>query len=324
MARILNHLAGHAEIVERLLSAAERGQLPSTFLFVGPPGVGRKKTALGLAQALVCEKNRRGCGECGPCLRVEKGQSEAVRLIEPEKTQIKIEQSREIIEFLSLRSISRARIVIIDQAETLNPHAANTLLKILEEPPENSYFFMIAPSARHVLSTLRSRSQVVRFGSLTEEDLRRNVPAPPWALRSAMGSFERLQSLIGRDEIKLRAQAWQLLSDWFNGQAVYLEEESREWRRDRSVLLGLVRYWILALRDAMVFRAGERERLLNADQQQGIEKLSSLGPELLGEVMRLALELESGLLAQRDPQLGAEEFWIRSRRLVEAARANSL
>ena len=317
MARLLDQVSGHEEIIERLLGAHERGQLPSTFLFVGPAGVGRKKVALGIIQALVCEKSPRACGECGPCLRLAKQQSEALLMIEPEKTQIKIGQSREILDFLSLRSLSKSRAIVIDHSEMLNPQAANTLLKILEEPPENSYFFLIAPSAKHVLATLRSRSQVVRFGSLSEEDLRKNKEAPEWALQSALGSFERLQSLISKDEMKVRGLAWDLLTKWQKNATVYLEEDSREWLRDRQTLLSLARYWILAFRDALLFQAGERKRLLNNDQKTAIQNLSALGPDLLGEIMRKALDLENGILAQRDPQLAFEEFWIQSRRLAE-------
>ena len=318
MARILNSVRGHHEIIERLLGAAGQGQLPSTFLFVGPPGVGRRKIALGLAQALVCEKSKMACGDCGPCLRVAQGASEAVRLVAPEKTQIKIEQSREILDFLSLRSLSRSRIVIIDDAQTLNPQAGNALLKILEEPPENTYFFIIAPSARHVLATLRSRSQIVRFGSLTDDDLRSERPAPEWAVQSALGSFQRLESFLDRDEVRLRTLAWQILSRWNQDEAIFLDPEAREWMKDRSSLLSLARYWIMAFRDAMMFQAGESRRLFNADQKQGLTQLAALPAEKLASIMRLALDLETGISAQRDPQLSFEQFWILSRREVQA------
>jgi len=317
MARILSAVSGHEEIIDRLLRAREENRLPSTFLFVGPEGVGRRKVALGFAQALVCEKLPIACGECGPCLRIALGQSEALLQIAPEKNQIKIDQSRQIQEFLQLRSMSKARIVILDQAHNLNPQAANLLLKTLEEPPENCYFFLIAPSARHVLPTLRSRSQIVRFGALTEEDLKRNRPAPAWALKSAMGSFTRLQSLIQKDDIELRNEAWGILSIWFEDKPIYLSDQAREWMRDRGALLALTRFWILAFRDGLLFQAGEKDRLMNADQMKGVERLAALDPEALGDLMRRALDLENGLMAQRDPQLSFEEFWIQTRRRVQ-------
>jgi len=204
--------------------------------------------------------------------------------------------------------------VVIDEAHLLNAQAANSLLKILEEPPQNCYFFLIAPSARHVLPTLRSRSQIVRFGSLDEEDLRRERPAPDWALQSAMGSFERLEAFLDRDEIKLRSLAWQILARWNQNHPIFLDPESREWMKDRSALLSLSRYWVMAFRDAMMFQAGEKRRLFNSDQQSGLVALASLPAETLGTVMHLALDLEQGLLAQRDPQMSFEQFWILSRR----------
>lgn len=317
MARILSQVAGHEDIIQRLLDARKNGRLPSTFLFIGPAGVGRKKVARGLAQALVCEKTPVGCGECGACVRIAENQSEALLTIEPEKTQIKIDQTREVLDFLSLRSMSKARVIIIDEAHLLNPQAGNSLLKILEEPPDNTYFFLIAPSARHVLPTLRSRSQIVRFGALTEEDLRRHRPAPEWALHSAMGSFERLEGLVGRDETQARNLAWELLGRWWKNEQVFMAPEAKEWLRDRPVLLSLARAWTLAFRDAALYKAGERRRILNADQIKGIETLASLEDGQLHDIAKLALDFEGAMMAQRDAQLAFEEFWIRSRRRVE-------
>lgn len=312
MGRLLSRILGHENQIQKLLEARSHSHLPSTFMFVGPKGVGKKAVAQALAQALVCEKIPTACGECGPCLRVEKGQSESVLIIEPEKTQIKIEQSRHIIEFLSLKSITKSRIVIIDSAESLNPQASNALLKILEEPPENSYFFLIAPSSQHVLPTLRSRSQIVHFGPVEIQNMKRKSPAPEWALRASQGSFEKLAHLMESDEIESRDQAIEFIKMWQGHHDAYLLPEWKEMIKDRGQALSLAKHLAMIFRDACFLSLGDEKSLLNPDKKNILQKMGEIGQERLFATADLVMGLESSLLANRDSQLVYEEFWIKT------------
>ena len=194
--RILDRLVGHGETIDALLRAGERGRFPSALVFSGPNGVGKKMAALGLAQALVCERDRRACGACGPCLRVAHGQSEGLLLVEPTGVAIRVEQSRDVLQFLSLQKLGRARAVVIDRAHLLTAQAANALLKILEEPPPSVTFFLVTHQAPALLATIRSRCQTIRFASLASADLRRALAAVgvvdvhPAELAAARGSVE--------------------------------------------------------------------------------------------------------------------------------------
>src|SRR6185312_6208673 len=83
---------------------------------------------------------------------------------------IKVETARQIASDLSLAVLGRGRVVIIDDAEKLGAQAGNALLKSVEEPPPRTHFIMVTTSRDAVLGTLRSRSQIVRFGSLDASD----------------------------------------------------------------------------------------------------------------------------------------------------------
>ncbi len=63
MARLLDFVLGHQEIIAKLVNSFEQGKPGQTYLFVGPNGIGKKMTAVGLAQALMCPESRRGCGK---------------------------------------------------------------------------------------------------------------------------------------------------------------------------------------------------------------------------------------------------------------------
>lgn len=140
----------------------KKGDVTGTFLLVGSDHDTKLKSALHLAGILVCESGV-GCGQCGPCIRVAKQQSEALLVLHLEKTQINIEQARDVLQFLHLQSISRHRVVIVDQAQALNASAANSLLKAFEEPPKGTVIFLLAPTPKHVLPTLRSRSMILKY-----------------------------------------------------------------------------------------------------------------------------------------------------------------
>ena len=312
MARILDRVVGHSHQIEKLLSAAEANKLPSTFLFVGPSGVGKKLLATGLAQALICEKTLQGCGSCPSCLRMGKGQHENFLFIFSEKNQIKIEQSRGVLDFLSLRALRGNRVILIDEAQNLNPQAANSLLKILEEPQENVFFFLIAPSSEHVLPTIRSRTQIVHFQALEPEQLQQKSKAPDWALRAAQGSFEKLAMLQEKDEQVLRDQAKSFLKTWLRDPAGYLKPELRETFKDRINGSSLSLYLAMFLRDAVYFKEEVQEKIFNQDQLIFLKDLAQLSSEKLLATAQKALLIPSQLQQNRDAALVFEEFWINS------------
>jgi DNA polymerase III subunit delta' len=313
LARLLDGIFGHQNNLHRLLEARQKGQLPSTFLFVGPHGVGKKSFAIAFAQTLLCEKSSSACGECGPCLRLARRNSEGFLFIEPEKNQIKIEQARRVLDFLSLRSMSAARIIVIDGAEYLNPQASNALLKILEEPPPQTYFFLIAPSSEHVLTTIRSRCQVVQFAPLKSEEMRRKANAPEWVLRASQGSFSRLAELSEPEALSAREQALRFLDMWLVEPKAYLLPEWREMIRDRQDAALLARHLSLLLRDAVMWQAGERQQILNPDKNKILAEIAErLSVIKLQEMAGQVLQLENSLQSHRDSQLIFEEFWLLS------------
>lgn len=175
-------IAGHEEIVEQFRRSLARGRLATTFLFVGPEGVGKHSFALKLAQALLCQvrpaEELNPCGVCPACVQVAAGtHPDLLRVARPEgKAEIPVrlligEGDRRMQEGLchdiSLKPfMGGRRVAIIDEADYLNEEGANALLKTLEEPPLRSVMILIGTSVDRQLPTIRSRSQIVRFQPL--------------------------------------------------------------------------------------------------------------------------------------------------------------
>jgi DNA polymerase-3 subunit delta' len=162
-------IAGHRPVVELLSRAVARQTLPPSLVFSGPDGVGKRLTAIALAQALNCERRSQsgdGCGTCASCTRIARGVHADVLVIEPgDSGTIKIEQVREAIDRAAYRPFEgKRRVVIIEEADALFSEAQNALLKTLEEPPPASVFVPRLP--RHAAADNSVRCQR-RFGKLS-------------------------------------------------------------------------------------------------------------------------------------------------------------
>lgn len=91
---------------------------------------------------------------------------------ETKPASISVETSREIIRTLSLKSFeSKYKVMVIWQPELMHPSAANGILKILEEPPANTFFLLVSNAAERLLPTVLSRTQMVQVPLLTDEDI---------------------------------------------------------------------------------------------------------------------------------------------------------
>lgn len=169
--RSLSEILCQESAVKLLRLALEKGILSHSYIFCGPEGVGKETTARALIYHLFCHFSKdEPCGSCLACKKLDKAIHPDVKILEPEKRDIRIESVREIENFLRYRPLEAPyRVILILQAEKLNPQAGNALLKSLEEPPLYALFILITERIDQLLPTIVSRSQVVRFRPLRRE-----------------------------------------------------------------------------------------------------------------------------------------------------------
>ena len=200
----LTGVAGNRDLIAGL--EAEFARRPAhAYLFSGPRGVGKSLVARGLAQSILCERVPGGefccdpvrcltranasspaargrasavvpprCACCAGCVQVALGVHPDFIYVarQPNRTDLLIEQVRDLIEQLGVRPVrGPRRIAIIDDAETLNIPAQNALLKTLEEPPGHTMIILVTQSERALLDTVRSRLRPVRFAPLTAPEI---------------------------------------------------------------------------------------------------------------------------------------------------------
>ncbi|MBN1274217.1 MAG: DNA polymerase III subunit delta' [Candidatus Aminicenantes bacterium] len=170
---VFGDIIGNERIKNILVKALRRRRLPHSLLFCGPEGVGKKDMAEALAQALVCEKkNGDACGLCDSCRRAARGVHPDIIKIFPENDVIVINKMRMIKETAYFKPmLGDKRIFIITNADKMNDEAANSLLKILEEPPLFTHVILVTDNSFVLKPTIKSRCQILNFSPVSREDI---------------------------------------------------------------------------------------------------------------------------------------------------------
>jgi DNA polymerase-3 subunit delta' len=205
--------------VRLLQTFLRNAALPHALLFTGPAGVGKRMAARAVAMALNCTE--RGispgdtCGRCRSCRQIASDHHPDVLLIEPLRDYLRIDQIRKLLVTLSMKPFSaEQRVVIIAEAQAMNPEAGNALLKVLEEPPDNTTLILTALQKSDLLPTIISRCRHIRFNPLSPEDLmvllRRSPEIAEEFVETAVtlsgGSFTKARQLA--------MPAWQDRRNW--------------------------------------------------------------------------------------------------------------
>ena len=150
--------------------------IPHALLFTGISGVGKRMAARIVAMALNCQHRRPPsddpCGNCPSCRQIQSDKHPDITLVEPQANLLRIDRIRALLAALAMKPFSaRHRVVIIAEAQCMNPEAANALLKILEEPPSDTLLILTASQKSDLLPTIVSRCRNIRFNPLKPEDL---------------------------------------------------------------------------------------------------------------------------------------------------------
>ena len=155
---------------DRFVRILEQDQLNHAYLFSG--FFGSFEMAQFLAKSLFCT-DKVGvlpCEKCRNCKLIEQGEFPDVTLIKPVNQVIKTERIRELVGQFSQAGIeSQQQVFIIEQAEKMHPNAANSLLKVIEEPQSEVYIFFLTSDEEKMLPTIRSRTQIFNFKQQEEK-----------------------------------------------------------------------------------------------------------------------------------------------------------
>jgi len=279
----LDRILSQDEAIERIKTDIKEKKVDGAYLFAGPSGVGKKRTAISFAMALNCKQdNLNGCGVCTSCVKIQKGIHPSFRIIEPEGGSIKIEQIRHLkVEAGYKIYEGKKRIWVIDEAHKLTHEAANSLLKIIEEPPPQHVIILVSYSPASLLPTIVSRCRIIKFSPLRQEVIKNFLREKGFAeeklldvvSRIARGSAGKALEIAGKKSfLEERNRVFKLIKEG-SLSALEVFRIAEEWagkkNSDSEILLDVILFF---LRDIMMLKMGYFS-ILNKDKEEELKNL---------------------------------------------------
>lgn len=274
---------GQKRAIELLKAGFRTGRISHAYLFYGPSGVGKAKTAVAFAQLLNCERSEEAepCNRCSQCYKIALGNHPDVEVIKPDGASIKIEQMRNMQEKVYFKCYEgKFKVIMIEDAHLMTVQAANSLLKVLEEPPAETVFILLAEELNLLPITIQSRCLPVSFAYLSESIMGKVLSEMgieiPFSLALAQGSLGKALDIAHNVEYQEYWQKFnQIFADIKKGGyhelfswAETIDKEKKEKGKDKNKtnMAEIILEWLTTLyRDRIIwFATGEKELLLGA------------------------------------------------------------
>ena len=316
---------GNPETIHRLRDMLARERFPHAVVLAGGQGSGKYTLALMLAQALNClapvttDGLPDFCGKCSNCTRIAQAAdldarfAEAVEAREnlrdadkketrlfvqthpdvlvippdPPQMMIKVDQVRRVIETIHYRPAEGRERVYIFTDSALMKEAANSLLKVLEEPPEFATIFLLTENSGELLPTLRSRSMVFQLGALPAEEIERYLAehCAEWkaaerslVARLCEGCVGRARSFDLAGYVRARGHALAILNSALrageHSELFKITESYRPGAEGREKIEQLIHTLYSLLRDLASIEAGAPELVRNTDIASELKRLA--------------------------------------------------
>jgi DNA polymerase III subunit delta' len=316
---------GNSEVVDRLREMLARERFPQAVILTGPQGSGKYTLALMLAKAMNClEPTTIGglpdfCGKCSNCVRIAQSEDLDARIAEavearenmretdkketrmyvqthpdvlvippdPPQMMIKVDQVRRVIETIYYRPGDAKERVYIFTDSAFMKEAANSLLKVLEEPPEFATIFLLAENAGELLPTIRSRSMVTGLKALSTEEIERYLAKqrPDWSpkqralvARLSEGAVGRARSFDLAAYTAARQHALTILNSAVraadHSELFKVTETYRAGAEGREKIERLLRTIYSLLQDLLFINSGTPESIHNTDIDGELRRLA--------------------------------------------------
>jgi DNA polymerase-3 subunit delta' len=316
---------GNSEIIHRLRDMMARERFPHAVVLAGAKGSGKYTLALMLARTINClnpvvtDGLPDFCGKCANCTRIAQAEdldarfAEAVEAREnlretdkketrilvqthpdvlvippdPPQMMIKVDQVRKVIETIYYRPAEGKEKVYIFTDSAFMKEAANSLLKVLEEPPEFATIFLLTENAGELLPTIRSRSMVFTLAALPAEEIERDLAEqhPEWkatqrtlVARLSEGAVGRARGFDLEGYVAARSNALAILRSALTGgehsELFKITESYRPGAEGREKTEQLIKTLYSLLRDLMFIDSGAPEAVRNSDILAELKRLA--------------------------------------------------
>jgi DNA polymerase-3 subunit delta' len=338
---------GNLEVVHRLRQMLARDRFPHAVILSGPEGSGKYTLALKLARAMNCLEQIQTeglpdyCGSCSNCRRIGEAEDLSARCTEaveareglretdkretriliqthpdvmvvppdPPQMMIKVDQVRHVIGTIRYKPQEARRRVFIFTDSAFIKEAANSLLKILEEPPEFATIFLLAKNPGELLATIRSRCVIFALAQLSADEIEQYLAGerPEWnvrqrqlAARLSGGAIGRARSFELEEYVTSRRDALALLNTVVQSNdhspLFHITETYRAGAEGKEKTDQLLAALYSLLKDLLALTSGAPELMRNTDIAAELKTLApSLGFQWITAATRQLGQFQNGM-----------------------------
>lgn len=241
------NIIGNDNIKKILSEIVKSNTISHSYMFLGLSGIGKFLFAKEFAKAILCDELL-GCDKCKSCIEFDSQNNPDFQIIEPEGSSIKIDQIRRMNNKIYEKPIiSKKKVYIINNADSMTLESQNCLLKTLEEPPEYAVIILIGANENVFLNTIRSRCVKINFNKISDEELKKilinkyeysNVSENMLKLFS--GSLEKAINLKDKTDIYIEIE--QIFKNIENVNIIDLLNKKEAITKNKEEIMNILEY----------------------------------------------------------------------------------
>lgn len=320
-------IIGQEKAVNILLKSLKEDNVSPSYIFIGSEGVGKKFTAIEFAKTINClnlNNNLESCNTCHTCNKINKQCCPDLKIVEPIKGSIRIEQIRELRREIDLKPFeNRKKIYIIENAEKMTIEASNCLLKTIEEPPEYAILILICMNIDSILPTIISRCQLIKFRLIDSSKIRKILlkkidleeSKAELVSRLAQGSIGRAFKLILDKEYfnrreKLLDYLTKILPGKYDSNFFINIEKILTDISEMDEILEIILLWY---RDILVVKKlGDQKYIVNSDKVEALKEKSRVySQKILIDILDYIEQIQEFIKKNINKRLVSERLYLK-------------
>jgi len=265
--------------------------------------------AKAFAKYLLCPNNETGSHECSVCHLVDNNSYSEFKVIEADGLWIKKEQTDELQEMFSMKSLSGRKVYIINGVENLNISASNSILKFLEEPEEGIVAILITDNIYKVLGTIVSRCQVINLNNVQvkSDDMLLNVG------NQLYNDSDKISEFVNDSEsINKIGHVIDFIEYLYSNKLdtlVYINKYWNDFFKGKDDYLFAFNIMIMFYSDVINYKMGND--IILSEFKSNIEKFSELDYNIINKILNLIMEVREDLYSNVNLNLLMDKFIIK-------------
>ena len=265
--------------------------------------------AKAFAKYLLCPNNETGSHECSVCHLIDNNSYSEFKVIEADGLWIKKEQTDELQEMFSMKSLSGRKVYIINGVENLNISASNSILKFLEEPEEGIVAILITDNIYKVLGTIVSRCQVINLNNVQvkSDDMLLNVG------NQLYNDSDKINEFVNDSEsINKIGHVIDFIEYLYSNKLdtlVYINKYWNDFFKGKDDYLFAFNIMIMFYSDVISYKMGND--IILSEFKSNIEKFSELDYNIINSILNLIMEVREDLYSNVNLNLLMDKFIIK-------------